>query len=951
MTYSRFLFLILLFCCVHSANSQQTEYRYLSGKGLGDTVTWDFYCSDGMNSGKWSKIEVPSQWELQGFGEYTYGRWYKVPGVKHPSMETGTYMRDFFISKDDIDKSIRLVFDGVMTDTEVFVNGTSVGDKHLGGFYRFSYDITPFVKYGELNKLEVRVNKHSENKSVNAAERKADWWLFGGIYRPVWLEIKPERSIHHMAVDANASGQLNAQVELSTPCDGYKLAATIQPIGSDKKEKIHIQPISNDSKLQQLTAQWSDIKTWDVENPNLYLLTVSLLDDKGKEIHCYQQRIGFRTVEFRPRDGIYINDTKVLLKGINRHTFHPDGGRTTNKEISIQDVLLLKEMNMNAVRFHYPPDTHFLEACDSLGIFVIDELAGWQNSYDTTVGKQLVKEMVQRDVNHPSIIIWSNGNEGGWNEELDNDFAEYDPQNRHVIHPWADFNELDTHHYPCYLTGVGRFNNGHKVFMPTEFMHGMYDQGHGAGLEDFWNRYTAHPLFAGGFMWAFCDEAVRRTDRNGELDSDGSNAPDGIVGPYREREGSFYSVREIWSPIYIEPLWITPSFKGKFRVSNRYLYTNLGDCSMKYRVYRLPSPLTNEGSKVIAEGVVQMPALSPGETGFATFPFAASYLEGDVLELEAFDKNNQSVCTRTFPIKYVPEYIKREQANSAKSSKTKSAQVMENDTTVTLYNSQLSVVFNKKDGTISTINNLKKKKEVSLNNGPLPVGMKMTLSGIKTRMDGDNAVLCVNYKGAVDSIVWTLSPSGLLSMDAVLLNRASGGGGFDDAFLDENILNLGFTFSYPEDECIGMKWLGRGPYRVWKNRIPGTNYGIWQKDYNNTITGESTDYLVYPEFKGYHANLYWATIQSKESPFTVYAASDGIFFRVFTPQEPVGRLTNSMPKFPEGDISFLLDIPAIQSFKPIHQQGPQSQPGNIRIKKGDEGLKLSLIFDFTSPVN
>lgn len=94
-----------------------------------------------------------------------------------------------------------------------------------------------------------------------------------------------------------------------------------------------------------------------------------------------------------------------------------------------------------------------------------------------------------------------------------------------MIHPWADFNGLDTHHYPAYLTGVGRFTNGYNVFMPTEFMHGQYDQGHGAGLEDFWANYTSHPLFAGGFMWAFSDEAVRRSDRNGQLDSDKFNAP------------------------------------------------------------------------------------------------------------------------------------------------------------------------------------------------------------------------------------------------------------------------------------------------------------------------------------------------------------------------------------------------------------------------------------------
>ena len=107
-------------------------------------------------------------------------------------------------------------------------------------------------------------------------------------------------------------------------------------------------------------------------------MDLKLIDSNNITVHEWSSRVGFRTVDFRPRDGIYVNGTKIVMKGINRHTFHPEGGRTTNREISKSDVLLMKEMNMNAVRFHYPPDQHFLEMCDSLGMFVVDELAGWQ---------------------------------------------------------------------------------------------------------------------------------------------------------------------------------------------------------------------------------------------------------------------------------------------------------------------------------------------------------------------------------------------------------------------------------------------------------------------------------------------------------------------------------------------------------------------------------------------
>lgn len=267
---------------------------------------------------------------------------------------------------------------------------------------------------------------------------------------------------------------------------------------------------------------------------------------------------------------------------------------------------------------------------------------------------------------------------------------------------------------------------------------------------------------------------------------------------------------------------------------------------------------------------------------------------------------------------------------------------------ITLTSTRIRVEFDARTGMLCHV--WKEGCEIPFNNGPVAIGMKMryepSLSYI--RQEGRDAIFCAKYKGAADSIVWQLTEQGLLSMKAILLNRASGGDGFDDAFMDTEVRNLGFTFSYPEELCTGMRWLGRGPYRVWKNRLAGTNYGIWQKEYNNTITGESYENLVYPEFKGYHANMYWATLQSEQSPFTVYSLSDGIFYHIFTPEEPAGRAggKNTMPDFPAGDISFLLDIPAICSFKPIEQQGPNSQPGSIRIKQGDEGLHLDLLFDF-----
>lgn len=934
------------------AQAPHPERIYLSGTGTDYTRTWEFYCSKGQNSGKWKSIEVPSCWELQGFGEYTYGRYYTIKGAK-PSDETGIYRYRFLTPDCGKNDRIKLFFDGVMTDAEVRVNGNPAGQIHQGAFYRFSYDITSLLKAEEENLLEVKVAKQSANKSVNAAERRADWWLYGGIYRPVWLEVVPDVSMEHFILDARADGSLRASVRMAGNAEGHVLAVSIRGLKDGKplrtlqgKEQVSC-PLATSGRETEFTCKWSDVKVWNIEAPELYVARLELKDRSGNVIQVREERIGFRTIEFFPQDGIYLNGTRLIVKGINRHSFSVDGGRTTSAAMSRQDALLIKEMNMNAVRSHYPPDEHFLDMCDSLGLVYIDELSGWHGRYDTETGARLIREMVERDVNHPSVILWSNGNEGGWNTDNDSLFCKYDKfQRRHVIHPWADFDGLDTHHYPAYLTGVARFTNGYKVFMPTEFMHAMYDQGGGAGLRDFWDRWMTNPMFAGGFIWVFCDEAPKRSDRGGVLDSDGSNAPDGVVGPRREKEGSFYAIRSQWSPVQIKPLLITEHFDGSFFVSNEYIYTNLKDCRMTYEVLSCDIPMQGAVSRILARGEVTLPALSPGETGKARFSLPASFVEGDVLKLEAFDRDGHRICDWSFPIRLANPYFQRHLAQVSTGLSGNTVSARNNGKEIVLKSEKVSVTFDAATGMILRV--LSGNTEIPLTNGPVAVGMKMLYQPASSyvRQDSEEAVFCARYKGGADSIVWRLTSQGLLYMDAVLLNRASGGGGFDDAFMDTEVYNLGLTFSYPERICKGMKWLGRGPYRVWKNRIPGTNYGIWHKDYNNTVTGESYDNLVYPEFKGYHANMYWATFESDTAPFTVYSRTDGIFYRVFTPEEPKGSAKRTMPEFPEGDISFLLDIPAICSFKPIEQQGPNSQPGNIRIKKGDEGLRLNLMFDF-----
>ena len=214
---------------------------------------------------------------------------------------------------------------------------------------------------------------------------------------------------------------------------------------------------------------------------------------------------------------------------------------------------------MNAVRMtHYPPDADFLDVCDEKGLYVLDELGGWHHYYDNTVGPNLVKEMVTRDVNHPSVLFWDNGNEGGFNTNFDKLFDQYDAQNRRVLHPWAPFGGVNTIHYATYDFAtlacegwpvifhknqyMANTNSPKKfIYMPTEFLHGLYDGGAGAGFADVWNLMSQSKYLGGGFFWAYLDEGIKRPD-TGQIDVSGNEAPDGIVGPYRQREASYWTI-------------------------------------------------------------------------------------------------------------------------------------------------------------------------------------------------------------------------------------------------------------------------------------------------------------------------------------------------------------------------------------------------------------------------
>ncbi|WP_221313141.1 glycoside hydrolase family 2 protein [Granulicella aggregans] len=941
------LTVLLLLCVVPVAHAAETEVRYLSGLGKDDPVKWQFLCDHGPNANQWSTISVPSNWELQGFGIYTYGRvapaggWTKIHGV---------YKRPFTTPATWRDKAVTLNFEGVMTDTRVTVNGQSAGPLHQGGYYAFHYDITHLLKpAGQPNEIQVDVDDESSDASVNRAERRGDFWNYAGIFRPVYLEAVPKTFIEHLAINATAAGVLEVDARLAdrSTAGVTGTAATVDAQVFDLSGKPLGDPVivtgATLGGMAHLSGKISNPRLWTAETPNLYRLDVRLKINE-KVVHTVHQRFGFRTIEVRPGQGLFVNGNRIFLKGVDRHSFWPDSGRTLSEKISKDDINLIKEMNGNAVRSsHYPPDRHFLDACDELGLYVLDELTGWQAHYDTGVGRKLVKELVEHDVNHPSILFWDNGNEGGFNFDLDGDYAKYDPQTRLVLHPWAEFpvGVADTKHYPTY-EGLQQKLAADPVLFPTEMLHGLYDGGAGAGMQDYWDAILKSKAGAGGFVWALLDEDVKRVDKGGILDSQGNYAPDGIVGPYREHEASFDTIKQLWSPVIVTP---PDSRSHAYAVTNRYSFLNASRCTYEWQTieFRRPSDALS-GSVVLASRTDHGHSLAPGVSaawdgwGLPASASGRGKAKADATRLIIRDATGRVIQTYVWPVQGIasaPEATAKN-GGGAKPAWTETSDAL------TAKAGDVSIQIDKTSGLLVSAS--RQGHTYSLKNGPRVVAMDprpvpvrgqttslppqstaapSKLVSVTHAIEGGDLVVSVTFDGPMKSLLYRLKPNGWLSLDYEYAMS-----GVHEYF--------GIGFDYPEADVKGMRFFGQGPNPVYQNRLAGGTLDVWQRSYNNTMVGdpddlEPGDHFDYPVFKGFYSGVRWVQFNTTEGEITATLEQhpdSPVYLQVFAPKTASEKLLGQVAvPFPSTGLSFLNAIPAIgNKFGGPQTMGPSGQP-------------------------
>jgi beta-galactosidase len=627
----------------------------------------DGFYEQGFDTAGWDSIAVPGNWQLQNLG-----RGYDVPmycNVQYPfpiehlprapedNNPTGSYRRTFTMPEEWRARQILLLFEGVDSAFHLWINGELVGysqDSRLPA----EFNITPYVRPGE-NTLAVRVYRWSDGSYLE----DQDFWRLSGIYRDVYLFATPDVHIRdYWARTELDQGYRDAMLRVRVKVrnygvgdvDGHTLTSALFDEENQRisESAIDVAVKAGDEVTLELEQAVANPRKWSAEQPNLYTLLLTLKDMAGKVIEVERCNVGFRQVDIQGGQ-IHINGVPAVFRGVNRHEHDPDTGHTVTVESMIQDIRLMKQFNINAVRTcHYPDDPRWYDLCDRYGLYVIDEAnieshGVWDRLTKDPEWKKAFMErgtrMVERDKNHPSVIIWSLGNESGYgpnHQALADWIHEHDPT-RPVHYESATMTgvyqgpetapEIDivSVMYPRLdrLVEMAQAPGETRPFIMAEYAHAM---GNSPGnLQEYWDIIVAYPRLQGGFVWDWMDQGIRQVNQEGEEwyayggdfgdePNDGSFCINGLIFPDRTIHPSMWECKKVLQPVKVEP---TDLLAGRVDIVNQHLFSDLSGLEVAWKLSadgavlqtgQLPRMHTPAGGREVVAIPFVKPQLEPG---------------------------------------------------------------------------------------------------------------------------------------------------------------------------------------------------------------------------------------------------------------------------------------------------------------------------------------------------
>jgi beta-galactosidase/beta-glucuronidase len=595
-------------------------------------------------------LPVPSVWQLHGYGtpHYTNVNYpFPVDPPYVPDHPVGCYRHTFTVPTGWNGRRIRLTFDGVCSAFTVWLNGHEVGFSK-GSHMPAEFEITELLE-PDLNVLTVEVHQWSDASYLE----DQDMWRFNGIFRDVWLAALPETPILDVTARAElgedgSSGRLDVDVMLAGTTAETVEATLLGPRG-DEMDTI---ALSGNGTHRSGVFEAEVVLPWSVETPHCYTLLLRHRNPDGELVEVQRQTVGFRRVEIRDQQ-LWVNGVSIKIQGVNRHDDHPDFGYAVPYDAMERDVVLMKQHNVNTVRTsHYPNDSRFYELCNRHGLYVIDEtdlethgfapLGEWSRLSDDPAweGAYLdrLKRMVERDKNHPSVIIWSLGNESGYGRNHDAMYRwlkEHDPSR--PVHletqldreiPSAATDMLSTM-YPTVAEVIrqGEQDEPKPLFL-CEYAHAM---GNGPGsLKEYWEAIRNSPRLIGGCVWEWSDHGIRQfTDDGieyfayggdfGDYPHDGKFCLDGLTSPDREPHPSLIELKTVYEPITVE---LVEAATGTIRITNRRAFTSLADLDLRWDL--------SAAGVTVAAGALQDLQIAPGASEEITLDAVADRSGEDI---------------------------------------------------------------------------------------------------------------------------------------------------------------------------------------------------------------------------------------------------------------------------------------------------------------------------------
>lgn len=571
-----------------------------------------FYQKD-FPDDNWDTILVPSCWQLQGYGSMHYTDvWYLFPihppfvPTKNP---TGIYRTSIQLDKSSENEKTILKFHGVNSAYDLWVNGTHCGYSKVSRLSS-EFDISDYVSIGD-NQITVRVYQWSDGSYLECQ----DMWWYSGIFRDVTLYREPSTSIRDCIIESSltnqyTTGQLLGTIDIDPTKEDLQVEYTL--CEKDKTDHMLAHGLARKEKGQYVFSHLLDhIKPWTAETPNLYTVIITL-----KRNHLLLDEVtlttGFRTIEILDQN-LTVNGKAILLNGVNMHDFSPTGGNTVDPQVVEQDLILMKQHNINAIRCaHYPKMDYFYDLCDLYGFYVIDEAdlethgfewveryrwlneePSWENAYKDRSGR-----MVQAHRNHPSIIMWSMGNESdiGINFTKTASYIKELDSSR-LLHYESDYEADITDVYSTMYTrlkqleeiAVGDDKHG-KPHILCEYGHAM---GNGPGnLEEYQEMFRSYKRLQGGFIWEWYDHGIQQKDKDGNItyyyggdfqdEPNNSNfCMDGLLLPNREISTGLSNYKQVIAPVLVSP-WDLE--KGIIKVKNLYDFLDFSNLILHWEV-------------------------------------------------------------------------------------------------------------------------------------------------------------------------------------------------------------------------------------------------------------------------------------------------------------------------------------------------------------------------------